>query len=205
MSEMPALTGLSEPNLPSKQGFPSDWYWRRQDGTLFSSNRIAVVPEDDDAFLEWSADGRVPSPYPKDEDGKDSEAELQAVLTPYNLSATLGHYARAKTWALRMGGAQIGDYFVPTDADTLSLLNGLKGLAEQDPNGTFPFDDGTATGATLSAEQAIGLATAVGQYVQSTFTKRVAVLAGIADGSIATKTDVDKALVPPKASRRAKG
>jgi hypothetical protein len=64
---------------------PHNWYWRKADGTIFSSAAQGVVPADDPAYVAFQAAGGTPTPYPKDESGQESEAELAAVLAPYGL------------------------------------------------------------------------------------------------------------------------
>jgi hypothetical protein len=64
---------------------PQNWFWRKTDGTIFSSAAQGFVPEDAPAYVAFLAAGSVPTPYPKDESGQESEAELAAVLRPYGL------------------------------------------------------------------------------------------------------------------------
>jgi hypothetical protein len=69
---------------------PQNWYWRKADGTIVSSAAQGIVPADDSAYVAFlTADG-TPTPYPKDEAGEESEAELAAVLKPYGLHVSQG-------------------------------------------------------------------------------------------------------------------
>lgn len=179
---------------------PQDWYWQRASGALFSSARIAEVSATDEAYVEWVERGFVPTPYPKDAEGSESVAELEAVLSPYGLHASLEAHARDLSWRIRVGGTEIGGVRVATDDGGLALLNGLKGLAEDDPTATFPFDDGSPAGVSLSAEQAIALAKAAGAWVQATFKRRLDVLKAIRAGTLATKEAVEAALAAPIAA-----
>lgn len=65
---------------------PLDWYWLRSDEKLYTSARQKLVAATDKAFIAWSEDGTVPTPWPKDASGTESDDELQAVLTPYGLT-----------------------------------------------------------------------------------------------------------------------
>jgi hypothetical protein len=69
---------------------PQNWFWRKADGTIFSSAAQGIVPDDTPAYVAFLAGGAVPTPYPKDEAGEESEAELVAVLRPYGLHVSQG-------------------------------------------------------------------------------------------------------------------
>jgi hypothetical protein len=56
---------------------PAAWYWS-VNGQIFSSAAGNFVPVDDAAFLEWKADGTLPTNIA-------SEAELGEVLAPHNI------------------------------------------------------------------------------------------------------------------------
>lgn len=72
-----------------------DWYWRADDGRIFSSAREACVPPDDPAFAAWCGDGTEPTPWPREVDGTQTDAALETVLAPYGLHATLFFLKRA--------------------------------------------------------------------------------------------------------------
>jgi hypothetical protein len=69
---------------------PADWYWRAASGRLFSSARRALVEATDPAYLAWREAGGTPTPYPRDEAGAESAAELRAVLAPYGIAGPDG-------------------------------------------------------------------------------------------------------------------
>lgn len=65
---------------------PSDWYWLKQDGTIYSSARRQEHDASDAGYEAWVSQGNTPTPYPTDLDGADSEPELAAVLAVYGLT-----------------------------------------------------------------------------------------------------------------------
>jgi hypothetical protein len=69
---------------------PSNWYWRRADGALWSSAAAAIVPADNPAYLAWTAAGGVPTPWPRDGAGTETGAALRAVLAPFGLAGPPG-------------------------------------------------------------------------------------------------------------------
>lgn len=187
---------------------PSDWYWLKADGTLFSSARIAIVPATDEAYLEWLATGNLPTPYPRDESDQESEAELQTVLDPYGLHATLEHYAGGARWAAQtepvavaVGGST---YRFGTDADSRSSLNETLTMAAnyETVNGTGSFktawktlDGFTKNPLAIADLQKVGVA--IGGHVLACFAKEAEVEADITAGAITTKEAVDAAFAPP--------
>lgn len=64
---------------------PTNWYWIREDGAIYSSASRGIVETDDDAFVAWRSTGATPTPYPRDISGAESEAALQDVLSPYGI------------------------------------------------------------------------------------------------------------------------
>lgn len=67
---------------------PYDHYWRRSEGTVFSSRRQEEVSEKDPEYVAWLNDGQLPTAYPKDRHGHESIEELDKVLAPYGLAAS---------------------------------------------------------------------------------------------------------------------
>ena len=68
---------------------PFDWYWIRKDGSLYASGRGGDVSAEaagrDIAYQAWLKAGGAPTPYPRDEAGQESRAELVKVLAVYGL------------------------------------------------------------------------------------------------------------------------
>ena len=104
----------------------------------------------------------------------------------------LAAYARDLSWRIRVAGTDINGVRVRCDDGAIALINGMAALAARDAGRTFSFDAGDGV-VTLDAAEAMALATAVGEFVQSTFDSRAAVLAAIADGSVADTAAIDDA------------
>jgi hypothetical protein len=64
---------------------PYDWYWLRDDGTLYSSKEQKYISPDDQSYIMWSEGGGTATSWPEDEKGVQTDAALQDVLKPYNL------------------------------------------------------------------------------------------------------------------------
>lgn len=186
----------------SKQYDARDWYWRREDGSLFSSARIESVADSDPDFLAWAEDGTPVSQYPRDEAGNESVAELQRVLDAYDLHASLAAYQAKVRYGAEIRGVtvEVGGEPVPVstrreDRDglgqtMLAILGGLRA-----DGASFKFADGVSRPAT-NAEMQVAIATAFG-HVQAAFDTETTVLADIAAGTIATKAEVEAAYADP--------
>lgn len=64
-----------------------DWYWvSPHDETVYSSRRQDYVGITDAEYAEWGADGSQPTLWPRDENGHQSDAAMEAVLASYGLT-----------------------------------------------------------------------------------------------------------------------
>ena len=63
-----------------------NWYWISSDGRrVYSSSRQAVVDEKDKDFSAWKAAENLPTPWPKNKDGEETDEALAAVLAANGL------------------------------------------------------------------------------------------------------------------------
>ncbi len=58
----------------------TNWYWQAEDGRLFSSQKSMLVKKTDKDFLDWKKNDTLPTPWPKDEEGNETDAALQWVF-----------------------------------------------------------------------------------------------------------------------------
>ena len=85
---------------------PFHWFWKADDGRLYSSAVQALVPATDPdfvAFMEASGETTPPN-WPRDDAGTQTDASLQAVLDPYGLFADEEYYAASRRWLAETGG-----------------------------------------------------------------------------------------------------
>lgn len=61
-----------------------DWYWKADDGRIWSSKTRALMQESDQAYVDWLV-GHLPSEWPRDATGSQTDAALQAVFDSYNI------------------------------------------------------------------------------------------------------------------------
>lgn len=62
---------------------PENWYWQAKDGRIYSSLKQAIVKPKDKDFVAWQDLGNLPTPWPKDNNGVETDAALADVLVPY--------------------------------------------------------------------------------------------------------------------------
>lgn len=65
--------------------FPNNWYWLADDGRIYSSASQALVNKTDALHVDWLASGNIPTRWPSDDAGAQTNAELAKVLAPYGL------------------------------------------------------------------------------------------------------------------------
>jgi hypothetical protein len=143
---------------------PFDWYWLAGDGQLFSSARQMTCPPSDQQYKDWLTKGHQPTPYPKDEAGDESEAELAAVLSVYGIAIGLPAY-KARTIARINEAAELcrGKYITPGDGQTMTYLEKISQaracLATQSPQATdYPM---LAAEIDITAPTLVGVAEVV--------------------------------------------
>lgn len=64
---------------------PHDWYWKSSAGKIYSSRQQALIKEDDADYKSWLDAGNLPTPWPTQNDGEETDEALAAVLANYGL------------------------------------------------------------------------------------------------------------------------
>lgn len=99
-----------------------DWYWLSDNGQIYGSARQAKVQKGDVAYSAWMEDGTLPTPWPTDESGSQTDAALQDVLTPYGLSVS-GATSTAVPMSVTSSQAKIQLFRTPGKEDGKTLLD----------------------------------------------------------------------------------
>lgn len=68
---------------------PTDWYWRADDGRIYSSRRNALVYAYDSGYLDFVAQRGGATPWPRDAAGQQTTAALQDVMSQYGITVSL--------------------------------------------------------------------------------------------------------------------
>jgi len=170
---------------------PGVWYWLREDGAVYSSEKGAVVAQSDADYAAWTGTGQRATPWPKDAEGNQTMASLQAVL-PEGTYASLDDYAAKVLADAQAAGVEVNGVRVPTDLDSQSHLTNAFTFASLVGDETVTYSH--ATGAvSLSLAEAKARIIAIGQHMKACTAVAEQVRAKIAANSIRAKSGVDKA------------
>ncbi len=103
---------------------PLNWYWRRDDGVIYSSAAQTVIADDDARYIEWQEAGGRPTRWPETDTGEQSDAALQDVLSVYGVVVALDEVTAARQrqisrLTLQCAAAIVGGY----DSDALGSIH----------------------------------------------------------------------------------
>jgi len=175
---------------------PNDWYWRADDGRVFASARQQTVDESDADYLAFS-ERQMPSQWPRDDAGEQTDAALQEVLAPYNIFVTLEAYTLFKRWQTETGGITVtipaGPMPIKSDDRAQANINGQRLKAQADSAFTTKWHAADHTIHPLTATDMISVSNQLQTHVTNCFNTSATVLAGIASGSITTHAQIDDA------------
>jgi hypothetical protein len=179
---------------------PYAWYWLADDGRIFSSASETQVSANDSgyqAFLQIDA----PTPWPRDDDGDQTDDSLQAVLDAYGKFASLNSYNLNARWLKEQGGMtvtglSVGSVPIKTDDRSQAKINGVR----------IAIIDGKLSGSTTTSYFAADrnfyvmsladmqkMSDQLQSFIASTFTVSQTTTNGIAGGTITTRAQVDQA------------
>lgn len=175
---------------------PANWYWLREDGAVFSSDRSTVVAGSDPDYAAWTTSGRRATPWPRDASGAQSPEALQAVL-PAGLYASLDDYAASVLADTQAAGVTVAGTRVPTDLDSQNRLTNAFTFANLVSDETVTYSDANGP-VSLSLADAKARIIAIGRHMKACTDKAEAVAASIASGKIRARSGVDKAFAELK-------
>lgn len=170
---------------------PGIWYWLREDGAVYSSDRGAVIAEGDAEYSAWTSTGQRATPWPKDANGNQTMASLQAVL-PEGVYASLDDYAAKVLADAQAAGVTVDGVRVPTDLNSQSQLTNAFTFAGLVGDETVTYTDATGP-VSLSLDEAKTRIIAIGKHMKACTAMAETVRAKIASNSIRAKSGVDKA------------
>ncbi|MGV2183659.1 DUF4376 domain-containing protein [Rhizobium rhizogenes] len=176
---------------------PYDWYWLSADGRLYSSSTQALVEKSDEAYVAWSSAGFQPTPWPCDENGEQTNAALQEVLSPYGRFLDLAAYAAFKRYSVETGGFTFNGHSIATDRDSQGKITSVA-VAANTVGSSFSTEWKCLDGRffTLNRDDAISMATGVMNFVSNCFATEAYIVGAIAAGTITTMAAVDATAWP---------
>lgn len=173
---------------------PFDWYWLADDGRLFGSARSGLATtKSDKPFKAWVGSGGVPTPWPRDENGDQTDAALQDVLKPYGLWIALLAYAADRRWIKETGGISVAGIPVATDDRSKIMIMGARVASAARPDWETVWHGADGQIYPLNAAAMIAVSNAVEAHVNATFATFASVKAEITGGQITTTEEIDAA------------
>lgn len=175
---------------------PYDWYWRADDGRIFASARQITVDETDPDFIAFS-ELAAPTPWPRDENGQQTAAELQRVLFPYQIAVDLKAYAFYLRQQKEHDGCPVtgvaGMTEVRTDLNAQTLINRYHQVAANNAAFTAPWVLPDRSTVMLDQAAINALFDQTSAFIVGTYTTYNEVITGIDGGTITTIDQIDQA------------
>ena len=182
---------------------PWTWYWIHDDGRVFSGPKQAIVAQNDPDYLAWLHPSRQATPWPRDVDGNQTDASLQEVLEPHGMFANLTFYTVSKRWQKEQGGIVATDGFpIKTNDRAQAKITGLYAASKEAPAVVTPYHAADNSLHDLDAAQMYQLNVDLLTHINNCFAISADMLAGIADGSITTREQIDAAFDAPMTQAR---
>ncbi|MCA1455919.1 hypothetical protein I6F35_22390 [Bradyrhizobium sp. BRP22] len=173
---------------------PYDWYWLADDGRLFSSKTSTMIQPDDPDYLAW-LESHVATPWPRDDDGEQTLAELQRVLVPFLIWVDLKAYAFEVRAQKEVGSMQVngiaGLTEIRTDPATQTLLDRYHSVAATNKEFTVKWVNPDRSTVTLDATAIDSLYNQLATFIASTYDMYDQAVSGVDDGSITDTGQID--------------
>jgi hypothetical protein len=170
-------------------------FWLADDGRVFGSAKQITSDTSDPDYVAWSA-SNVPTAWPRDKAGNQTNAALQDVLTPYNLFVDLSAYAANVRYRLACGGVTISSISPSpflTDPISRNTIDSANSYAVANPGHVTDWKLADGSFIKLTAGQLATVLQDVATFVQSCFTCESNTKVGIDGGTITTQAQIDAA------------
>ena len=173
---------------------PFDWYWLAEDARVYASKRQIMVTDADAEYAAWLLQaGNIPSEWPRDLAGEQTNDALQDVLRPYDLYVDLIYYTAHARQTKIEGDITVNGLPFSTDPLTLGSLNSAYIYVQQKNTTTFSWKLPDGSFITLDKADIIALHDAANDFAQDCYRCEDTTLDGIEAGTITDRAAVDAA------------
>jgi hypothetical protein len=179
---------------------PYDWYWLADDSRVYSSYVQATLadPANDTRYQNWLTAGYVPTPWPRDDAGNQTNASIGLVLAPYQLALDLKYYARQLRDQVERSGFPVtgiaGMTAISSDDYSQNQIERFHEIAAVDASFNAAWvlmgDRSTVTLAKADIDNLYGQFVA---FLKSNWDIYTSTVHGIDGGTITTRQQVDAA------------
>jgi hypothetical protein len=181
---------------------PHIWYWLADDGRIFSGARQTIVAEDDADYLVFKQMA-MPTQWPRDLPGEQTDAELQKVLDPFNLFVTLQGYTAFKRWQKEQGGIMLASGMpITTDDRSQAKITGAYSAAVELPTVVTPWAAADGNVYPLDGAAIVAMNNELLTHINNCFAISGDVIAQIEAGTITTHEQIDAAFNAPMTAAR---
>jgi hypothetical protein len=174
--------------------YPYDWYWLADDNRVYSSARQLIVDANDADYIAWSTN-QLASAWPRDVAGNQTDAELQAVLDPYNLFVSLYAYSSYARWKKEQSGikATISSGIMPIETNDRSQakINGARIARDNNILTSANWYAADKQIYNITKDDVVALSNQLQDFIHDTFDALDTAKKGIDNGSIKTHEQVD--------------
>jgi hypothetical protein len=170
------------------------WCWLADDGRIYSGKSQTVITDSDPDYLAFTAAGGVPTRWPEDESGNQTDASMAEVVAPAGLAVgktnALLNYAAKLRLARETAGIVFNGKRIATDRESQARVDSALGYVLQEPSATISWK--TSDGfVELDAQAMTLLAKQVGEHVQGLFNTEASVAKKIEAGQITSTQQID--------------
>jgi hypothetical protein len=172
-----------------------NWYWLADDGRLFSGAKASLISDTDADYVAWS-EINMATPWPRDDEGNQTLAELQRVLLPYVIMVDLKAYAFLARDQKEHSGCpvSVGPITeVRTDAYTQSLISRYHQAAAANEAFTVAWILPDRSTTTLDKAAIDSLFSQTTDFIAGTYNTYSQVIGDIDGGSINSSDQIDQA------------
>lgn len=179
--------------IPHNNQSVMNWLNSAGGGLVFETSVARPTAADPNHFISFWTTMRF-SDLPGEANRATFLASVDASLTPPPVD--LVAFAADKRWRVETGGVPFGGMILPSDDRAKMLIMGAAGTMANEA--AAPFVIG-GTSVTLTGAQFKAAHAAIVAHVQACFAKQASILAGIANGSITTTTQIEQDAWPTNA------
>jgi hypothetical protein len=168
-------------------------FWVADNGTVFDSHRQLVTDVNDPVYSEYAA-GKYPvTPWPRNDAGVQTYAELQGVLQPYGIFVDLIYYAGHARDVKYAGGITVSGLPFSTDPITLGALSAARLYTIDSDADSFSWKLRDGSFVTLTAAQIKEVQSALAAFDQACTACEDQTITSIEQSIIKTRDQVDAA------------
>lgn len=169
-------------------------FWRADDGRVYGSATQTIGTDADANYTAWIAAGGIPLEWPRELDGTQTDAMMQAVLENYGLFVNLKYYTLFARWRKEHGGiVTTAGFPIKTDDRAQAKITGLYAASKEAPTVVTPYHATDNTIHQLDAAGMYQLNADLLTHINNCFAVSADVLAQIEAGTITAREQVDAA------------